>query len=147
MTDVDADVVASPPRPQEDASSAFFWEGARQGRLLILRCDDCGYYIHWPRPICRRCLSTSLNPAEVSGRGEIYSFTIARRAFHPWFLNRIPYVIAVIDLVEQPGLRMVSNIVGCEPESVKVGLKVAVEFQEVAPDLVLPLFHLMAHET
>src|SRR5438067_3222877 len=96
-----------PPRPAPDDLTAFFWEGCKEQKLLIQRCNQCGRYIYWPRPVCSNCLSTSLSPAEVSGRGTVYSYTVATQAFHPWFADKIPYLVAAIDLVEQPGLRMI----------------------------------------
>jgi uncharacterized OB-fold protein len=129
-----------PPRPAEDSLTAFFWQGARDGKLLILRCRQCQSYIHWPRPVCRFCLATDLSPAEVSGRGRLHTYTSATQAFHPYFLERVPYIIATVELEEQPGLMMVSNLVGVEPMAVQPNMLVEVLYREVAPGLTLPLF-------
>jgi uncharacterized OB-fold protein len=67
---------------------------------------------------------------------------VARQAFHPWFAERLPYVIAVIELIEEPGLRMVSNVVGCEIEAINIGADVEVVFEPIAPEVTLPLFRL-----
>lgn len=131
-----------PPLPKVDASSKFFWDGARNHLLLILRCEACGHHIHFPRPVCRYCLSDALVPTQMSGTGFVYTFTVARQAFHPWFADRLPYVIAVIELVEEPGLRMVSNVIGCAPEEVTLGAEVEVVFEPVSADVTLPLFQL-----
>jgi uncharacterized protein len=131
-----------PPLPTVDASSEFFWEGARQHQLLILRCQGCGHYIHLPRPVCRFCLSSDLVPTPMSGRGVVYSYTVARQAFHPWFASRLPYVLAVIELIEEEGLRMLSNVVDCAPEDVAVGAGVEVAFQAISDDVTLPVFRL-----
>jgi uncharacterized OB-fold protein len=136
-----------PPIPEQDDSTAFFWEGARNSQLLMLRCDACGRHIHPPRPVCRHCLSGALSPAVMSGRGSVYSFTVARQAFHPWFADRLPYVIAVIELIEEPGLRMVSNVVGCEIEAINIGADVEVVFEPIAPNVTLPLFRLRNNQT
>ena len=135
-------VAVMPPLPTEDSSSAFFWDGARQHRLLILRCQTCGHYVHLPRPVCRFCNSVDLVPAEMSGNGFVYSYTVARQAFHPWFADRLPYVIAVIELVEETGLRMLSNVIDCTPEDVTVGADVEVVFQLLTKDVTLPMFRL-----
>jgi uncharacterized OB-fold protein len=132
--------VAKPIMPVPDKVSAFFWEGARQERLLILRCDDCGYYVHWPRPICKRCRSFNLTPAEVSGRGSVYSYAIGMKAFHPWFEQRLPYILAVVELEEQQHLKLVTNLVDCVEDDVSVGMKVKVVFERVNDQLVLPMF-------
>jgi uncharacterized OB-fold protein len=131
-----------PPLPTEDASSKFFWDGVRQHQLLILRCQACGHYIHLPRPVCRYCLSGDLVPERVSGNGSVYSYTVARQAFHPWFADRLPYVIAVIELVEETELRMMSNVIGCSPEEVMIGADVEVVFREITNELTLPMFQL-----
>ena len=129
-----------PPTPAPDKVTAFFWEGCPAGKLFIQRCSNCGTYIHLPRPACKTCLGTNLGPDEVSGRGMLYSWTTAMQAFHPWFVGRIPYLIATISLPEQAGLRMVSNLVDCEEGDLRMDMPVGVVFREVAPDLVLPLF-------
>jgi hypothetical protein len=70
----------------------------------------------------------------------VYSFTVAHQAFHPWFTDKIPYVIATIELVEQPHLHLISNVIDCSPREVAVGMPVQVVFREVEPGNVLPLF-------
>jgi hypothetical protein len=132
--------VVSPIRPIPDKDTEFFWEGARHGRLLILRCDDCGYYVHWPRPVCRRCLSSRLSPAEVSGRGTVYTYTVAVQSFHPWFESRIPYLLAVVELEEQRHLKLVTNLVECVEGDVQVGMAVEVVFEKLDDELTLPMF-------
>jgi uncharacterized OB-fold protein len=127
------------PRPAADALTSAFWDGCREGELRILRCDRCGRYIHWPRPVCSACLSTELSPRRVSGRGVLYSYTIADQAFHPWFADKVPYVLIVVELEEQPGLRMISNLVD-HGDVYAVDDLVEVVFRPVEPDLVLPLF-------
>ena len=78
----------------------------------------------------------------MSGRGVVYSFTVARQAFHPWFADRLPYVLAVIELAEEEGLRMLSNVVDCVPQDVAVGAAVDVAFQAISDDVTLPVFRL-----
>ena len=129
-----------PPMPAPDDLTQFFWDGVNQGKLMILRCQGCGFYVHYPRPICRRCLSTDLEPTQVSGRGTLYSYTVAIQPFHPYFVEKVPYVIAVVELPEQEGLRVTTNIIDCPEEKLKAGLPVEVVFNEVAPGLTLPLF-------
>ena len=125
------------PLPEPDPDTAFFWEAIAKRRLEILRCADCGTWIHYPRPACWNCSSTALAPEPVSGLGTVHSFTITHRAvpgFEP------PFTVALIELEEQPGLRLVSNIVGLEPAHVHIGMPVEVTFQPVAEDVWLPLF-------
>lgn len=128
------------PKPQPDESTQFFWDGVNEGKLMILRCNDCGHYIHWPKPICTNCLSDNLKPKHVSGRGTVYSFGVSMQAFHPGFIDKIPYVLAVIELEEERNLKLVSNIIDCDEEDLSVGMPVEVVFTKVDDDLTLPLF-------
>lgn len=134
------EATSTPPIPLPSPLTEFFWDGVNRHRLLILRCQNCQHFVHYPRPICDRCQATDLEPEEVSGRATLYSFTVVMQAFHPYYLERIPYVLAVVELEEEPGLRLTTNIVDCEEEDLKVGLALQVVFSEVAPGLTLPLF-------
>jgi len=129
-----------PPLPVTDALTEPFWAGAREGKLVIQRCRGCGLYIHLPRPACRRCQSFDLGHEAVSGRGTVYSFTEIHRAFHPVFVDRLPYLVAVIELDEQPGLRLVSNLVRIAEPDVRFGMPVQVEFEQLIPELTIPVF-------
>lgn len=132
--------MSSPPQPFPDPLTDFFWEAARQGRLMILRCDHCGTYIHLPRPVCRNCRSMELSPTEVSGRGFVYSFTETYKAFHPYFVDRVPYLLGVIELEEQPGLRVLSNLTGVAGDDVRINMPVKVGFEWLSSDLAIPVF-------
>jgi uncharacterized OB-fold protein len=130
----------SPPKPLPEALTAPFWEGANEGRLLIQRCQQCGTYIHLPRPICRNCLSFDLQYEQVSGRATLYSFTITYRAFHPYYVDKVPYVLASVDLVEQAGLRFLSRLTDVEEADLRIGMDLAVEFTDLEPGFAVPLF-------
>lgn len=132
--------VASPLLPQPDALTQFFWDGVAERELRILRCRACEKYIHYPRPVCRFCQSTELSGERVSGRAKLYTWTIAVQAFHPFWIERLPYTIASVELVEQPGLMFASQIVGCEEEALSAGMPVEVVFEELTPELTLPFF-------
>jgi hypothetical protein len=142
MTTIETDAVPAvgPPTPEPDELTRFFWDGVRDQRLLILRCNNCARFVHLPREVCPFCLSKDLAPAEVSGRGVVETFTIPLQPFHPWFQARVPYVLAVVELEEQEDLKLVTNIVGCDPDEVYCGMPVHVLFREVHPGLILPLF-------
>jgi uncharacterized OB-fold protein len=130
----------SPPVPEPDELTQFFWDGVAEHKLLILRCNACGKYIHEPLPVCRFCLSTDLAPAEVSGRAVLDTFTIVMQPSHPFFLARVPYNLSVVELEEQEGLKMVSNVVDCDNDDLEVGMPLQVVFREVAPGVTLPQF-------
>jgi uncharacterized OB-fold protein len=129
-----------PPMPEMTALTRFFWEGAARHALLIARCADCGFYVHPPRPACRNCLSENIAPHEVCGRGTVWAYTVSVTAYHPYWTGKVPYVLAVVELDEQPGLGVTTNIVGCPEDLLRVGLPVEVTFQEAAPGLTLPVF-------
>jgi len=114
------------PIPTTAGDTAAFWTGGHAGRLLITTCEDCGHRAHPPHPRCRSCFSERVAPAPVSGRATVYSFTINRQAWSAGL--EVPYVIAVVELDEQPGLRLLTNIVGCPVEAVAIGDAVEVAF-------------------
>lgn len=115
------------PAPVVNADSAPYWEGARQGKLLLQRCRDCGTLRFFPRYLCTACGSERTEWAEASGRGTVHSFTIVHRAAFPEFQARTPYVVALIDLEEGP--RMMTNIVGGDALDVAIGDAVVVAFE------------------
>lgn len=125
------------PVPQITDDNAAFWTGGRQGELLITRCTSCGYYLHPPAPRCPQCLSGAIEPQAMTGRGTVYSCTINRQAWVPDL--EVPFVLAIVELAEQPGLRLMTNIVGCAPEQVEIGMAVAVEFAERG-EVFVPVF-------
>jgi uncharacterized OB-fold protein len=112
-----------------DIDSAPFWAGLRRHQLLILRCDECRTFVHPPQASCPRCLSLDLTPEAVSGRGVVYSFTVVNREFAPGI--EPPYVAALVDLVEQDGLRLVTNLVNVAIGDVRIGMPVRVVFFDI----------------
>jgi uncharacterized OB-fold protein len=125
------------PVPQISDDTRAFWTGGAEGQLMITLCHDCGYRTHPPTPRCPSCFSERVAPSAVSGRGRVYSFTINRREWSPGL--EVPYVIAVVELEEQAGLRLLTNIVGCPVEEVAIDLPVEVEFVQRGP-VHLPVF-------
>jgi uncharacterized OB-fold protein len=123
--------------PVSDISSAF-WDATRKHELVLQHCKTCNNYIHYPRAICPYCHSEDLEFLPASGQGNVYAFSVMHRPGNPAMQDRVPYVVALIDLAEGP--RMMSNIVGCEPAAVKVGLPVSVTWEELSDGRALPLF-------
>ena len=113
-----------------------FWTGGARGQLLILWCAACGRWVHPPRAACAAC-GGPLEPRPVSGRGTVFTFTVNRQAFRPDV--PVPYVIAMVELEEQAGLRFTTNIVGCDPEAVSIGMLVTVDFEQ-AGEAWVPVF-------
>jgi hypothetical protein len=129
-----------PPLPLPDELTQFFWDGVAEHRLMILRCDACGFYVHWPREVCPRCLSTKLTPSEVSGDATLATWTLPNQPFDPYFATHLPYVLAVVELAEQENLKLVTNVVDCAPADLRIDMALRVTFREIAPGCTLPLF-------
>jgi uncharacterized OB-fold protein len=125
-------------------ANRHFWTCGPSGPLRILRCGNCGRYVHPPNPLCPRCLTFSLSAVAVSGRGSIWSLTTNRHTWIPGFDP--PYAIAHIDLEEQPGLRVLSNIVGPGATDARIGDLVEVTF-EMHGEIAVPLFRLTVGRT
>ncbi len=123
--------------PLVTEDNAYFWTSGQHGELHILRCRSCGYYIHEYSPLCPRCRGREIAPEAVSGRAVVASFTINHQ---PWLPGmQVPYVYAIVELAEQEGLRLTTNIVNCDPSEVAIGDPVSVAFQHY-DDVWLPVF-------
>ena len=131
--------VLSPPVPGDHPTHRFYWDAVRERRLCLLRCRGCRHFVHYPRPICPRCGSLELAPEAISGRGTLYSYTVVMQAGHPYFVDRIPYVIGVVEIEEEEGVRMPAGIEAAE-EDLRCGIAVEAVFRDVTDDLVLPFF-------
>ena len=123
--------------PIVDPDTQPFWDAARDGKLLIKRCSGCGRAFFYPRPFCPRCLSRDVRPQATSGRATVFSFTVNHQAWDPSW--ETPYAIALVELDEQPGLRLTTNVVGCPPEDVRIGMPVRVTFEQHG-EVWVPLF-------
>lgn len=129
--------------PRVTPDNRHFWEGGRDGVLVLLRCPRCGYFVHPPGPRCPRCLSPEVEPSVVSGLARLYTFTINEHQWDSFMPKR--YVIGNVELVEQAGLRLTTNVIGCEPEEVSIGMELAVCFEQNG-EVFLPLFFPHAHD-
>jgi uncharacterized OB-fold protein len=124
--------------PALDPVNQAYWTGGSEGKLLISHCQDCGWWNHPPTTICRACLSDRVLPEPVSGRGTVFTYTINHHAWSPTATAE-PYVIAIVELDEQPGLRQITNVINCPIDQVHIGQRVEVVFRALA-DVALPLF-------
>ena len=124
------------PRPALTQDNAFWFEGARQHRLLIQRCKQCGTLRHPPRPMCSECRSYEWDVVDASGRGTVYSFVVNHYPQVPAF--DYPLAVGLIELEE--GTRLVANVIGVEPSEIQVGMAVEVEWVDHDPGLSLPAF-------
>ena len=126
------------PLPRPSAVSLPFWQAAKRHELHIQRCGSCGAYVFYPREVCAECLSSDLTWIKVSGRGTVYSYTIAQAPTHPAFAEDVPYIVAIVELTEGP--HITTNITGCKPDAVRIGMPVIATFDEVTPDMTLVKF-------
>jgi hypothetical protein len=117
---------------------APFFEAARRHTLVVQRCDGCGALRFPARAICSACLSRAASWVPVSGRGKVFSFAVMHHANHPGFAAEVPYAVVVIELAE--GVRMLSNLIDCPADRVRIDLPVTVVFDDVTPEVTLPKF-------
>ena len=132
------------PIPEQgDPLTRPFWEAAKEDRLVLPRCTDCNR-VHWyPRWICPHCHSTNIDWVDGSGEGYIHTFAVQHRAFGGWS-EEIPFVTAYIDLAE--GDRMFTVLRGVDatqPETIKIGAKVKVEFEAASEDVHIPFWRVV----
>ena len=123
--------------PAVDWETRAYWEGCARGELVLQRCQDCGSVQHRPRALCVSCLSSEIEHFVASGRGTVHTYTITHQNQLPPFRDACPYVLAYVDLQEGP--RLLTNIVGCAPDEVRIGMPVSVEFIETG-EFAVPRF-------
>ncbi|HZP40124.1 MAG TPA: Zn-ribbon domain-containing OB-fold protein [Candidatus Binatia bacterium] len=126
------------PLPRIDEESRGWWEGLARHELWLQRCRDCGTTRFYPRAVCPSCLSSATEWVRARGRGTVYSFTVTHQNQAPGFRGELPYVLAIVELDEGP--RLMTNIVGCAPDAVRIGLPVEVVFEDVTPEVTLAKF-------
>ena len=125
--------VARPmPAPPLNPGDEPYFQAAAQGRLLIKQCLDCGEVHFYPRPLCPFCNSDRTEWVESSGRGTVYAFSVTRRA------GPIPYAIAFVTLEE--GVTMMTNIVDCDLDEIRIGQAVKVVFKQTEDEWTVPCF-------
>ena len=126
------------PLPVPDSESTPFWDGMREGKLMLQRCTSSGEFLFPPVTFCPGSLERP-EWSQASGRGTVFSWIVVR---HPvprdLYADDVPYVVALIDLEE--GCRMTGNLVDCVPEDVKAGMPVTLGFNRVTPEITLPVF-------
>jgi uncharacterized OB-fold protein len=126
------------PPPLADATSLPFWQAAAEHRLVVQRCTGCGHTRLPPAPVCPECRSAGSDWKQVSGRGEIYTYTVVHRPIAAG--QQLPFVIAVIALEDAGGVRMISNVVGARLEELAVGLPVELVWEDMSAELAIPRF-------
>lgn len=128
----------SAPLPLLTPDNREYWTAGEYGKLMINRCRSCERWSHPPAPICRWCRSFDIEPKQSCGTGLVLTYTVNRKQWTQRL--QVPYVIAVVGLDDEPGLRVTSRLVDVDPEMVIAGMRVTVRFEQVE-DVWLPLFH------
>lgn len=126
------------PAPMVTSTSQAFWQATSEGRFLLQRCDACDVVVWFPRKHCPECWTESLTHFDASGNGTIYSFTIIRKVANE-YKEATPFVVAYVELEEGP--RVMTNIVGCNVDDVRVGMPVEIEFHDTGEGNALYRFH------
>jgi uncharacterized OB-fold protein len=121
-----------------------FWDATAEGTLLLPKCQDCGEVFWYPRPFCPACTSSKVDWVAASGRGTVYSFTVNRRGVADLreYRGAGVYVLAYVELEEGP--RLMTNIVECDPETVRCGQQVELVFHDTGQGTALPRFRPVA---
>jgi uncharacterized OB-fold protein len=112
--------------PTFDWETRAYWEGCGRGELVLQRCRACGTVQHRPRGLCASCLADDIEHFVASGRGTVFTYSVVRQNQMPAFREAVPYVVSYVELEEGP--QLLTNIVGCAPEDVSIGMAVKVEF-------------------
>ncbi len=124
--------------PLVTPENEHYWQGGARDELCFLCCQDCSHYVHPPAPLCPECLSRKLAPRAVSGRAVVHTFTVNHQPWIPGFDP--PYVVAIVEIEEQPSLRLTTNVKNCAIEDVSIGMPVQVCFEDLGDGVFLPLF-------
>ena len=129
---------ARKPVPVPDERSGPFFDGARDGRLMLQHCTACYRWSFPVRERCPHCFAARLEWRPASGRGSLYTYTIMHQVMHPGFASAAPYNIAQVDLDE--GVRITSNIVGVDNTALRIGMTLEAVFEEVGENVRIPNF-------
>ena len=126
------------PLPLPDEDTQPFWDACRRRELVMQRCAQCARFRFTPRHLCPACRSADCEWVPVSGRGSVYSRVICHPPVLPAFAERAPYAVVLVELAEDPRLRMLGNLLDCAPEDVEIGMPVRVDFQQLTDEITLP---------
>ena len=126
------------PIPQPDDATAPYWDAARRGELVVQHCAECDGPRFPPRPMCPHCRSLECGWRPVSGRGTVYSWVRCHPPVLPAFRELVPLTIVLVELEEDPVLRIVGNLLEASADDVRIGLPVEVTFEQIAPEVALP---------
>ena len=127
------------PQPDPGPDDGGFWSAARDHRLVVQRCADCGTLRHPPLPVCANCYSFDYEWQQSSGEGTVFSYTIIRRAAHPSLQERVPYSVVIVELEDIGNIRMIGNLVDWAENGISIGQRVQLAWDDYA-DMSVPRF-------
>lgn len=136
------DTVTAFPYPIPEYGTEPYWAACNEQRLVMQRCTACGRYRWHPAPICTFCQADGFEWTQLSGRGHIYTWTVITHPVHPAAFAKVPYVVVEVELEEQPGLRILSNLVGADPAAIAFDAPVVAAFEQHPSGQKLPVFRL-----
>ena len=126
------------PLPQPDDATRPYWEAARRRELVVQRCGSCETLRFPPQPMCDACRSMTVEWVRMSGRGTVFSFVVAHPPVLPAFQERAPFAIVLVELEDDPRLRIIGNLLDAPAEAACIGLPVEVVFEDVTETVTLP---------
>lgn len=140
MSEAQKGAVPMRPRPLPDEASEGYWQAANEGCLAIQRCQDCRRWNHAPSLNCPACGSGDLDFEKVSGEATLFSWTVVHHSPGPGFAGKLPLLVGIVELAEQPHLLQVANLTGCSEGDLHLGMPLHVEFERIGEDCALPQF-------
>ena len=130
------------PYPIPEYGTEPYWQACNEERLVMQRCQSCGKLRWHPAPLCTFCAHDGYDWAPLSGKGRVHTWTVITHPVHPAAVALVPYVVVEVELAEQDNLRMVSNLIDCDPYAIEFGAAVALVFHQHANGQKLPMFRL-----
>ncbi|WP_458461783.1 Zn-ribbon domain-containing OB-fold protein [Paenibacillus sp.] len=128
------------PIPLKNEDNHPYWDAADKHELHLQKCDSCQAYSHPPGPACAKCGSTELSWENKGSDilGSVYSFIVSYRPFLPGFQDDVPQIIASIELADVPEVKLIGNVLDCQPEDIEIGMPVKMTWQDITEDRALP---------
>lgn len=128
--------MTSRPAPRATADSAVYWDAIGRHELVAQACSACEKLRHPPRPMCPYCRSLEWHAQRLAGTGALYSYVVLHHPRNPQF--EYPLLVALVDLDE--GVRIVTNLVGIEPEKIRIGMRLTVDYEPTSDEGTVPVF-------
>ena len=134
------DIIQAFPYPIPEYGAEAYWQACNDERLTMQQCDACEKFRWHPTPVCMHCGADEFTWQQMSGRGKINTWTVITHPVHPAAVHKVPYVVVVVELAEQAGLTMVSNLIDCEIDGIQFDTAVTVAFESHPNGQKLPVF-------